>query len=94
MNLLCIIFDEVDRYIRKYDRTKYLRLFHSDEKNEDIFDRVRYSLMLKSNIFDNYPYKYMTIKNNSDEDLRLEKTLNVHNVIILIKYVFNKIFYP
>ena len=93
MNLLCIIFDKVDRYIRKYDRTKYLRLFHSDEKNKEIFNRVRYSLMLKSNIFDDYPYKYMKIKNNSDEDLRLEKALNMHNVIILIKYVFNKNFY-
>ena len=26
------VFDKLDRYIRKYDSTKYLTLFHSDEK--------------------------------------------------------------
>ena len=32
------IFDKADGYIRKYDTTKYLVLFHSDEKYERIFD--------------------------------------------------------
>ena len=44
-----IIFDIVDEYIRKYDETKYLALFHSDEQHERIFDRIRYLIMLKSN---------------------------------------------
>ena len=34
---LRIIFDEVNGHIRKYDSTKYLGLFHSDEKYERIF---------------------------------------------------------
>ena len=29
---LRIIFDKVDGYFRKYDMTKYRRLFHPDEK--------------------------------------------------------------
>ena len=37
---LHIIFDKVDEYIGKYDRTKYLELFHSDEKNERMLDRI------------------------------------------------------
>ena len=34
-------FYKVDGYIRKYDQTKYLSLFHSGEKHETIFERTR-----------------------------------------------------
>lgn len=34
---LRIIFDKVGGYIRLYDRTKYLALFHSNQKCEKIF---------------------------------------------------------
>ena len=46
-----IIFDKVDGCMRKYDSTKYLALFHSAEKYERNFDRIRYLIMLKSNIY-------------------------------------------
>ena len=35
---LCIIYDKVYKYIRKYDRTKYLALFPSDEKYKMLID--------------------------------------------------------
>ena len=44
---LHIIFDKVDGYIGKYGRTKYLGLFHSDEKYEKIFDRISYCYIKK-----------------------------------------------
>ena len=31
----------------------------------------------------------MKIKINSDDDLALEKTLNLHNIVICIKFAFN-----
>ena len=34
---LHIIFDRVDGYIRKQDKTEYLALFHSDEKYDIVF---------------------------------------------------------
>ena len=34
----------------------------------------------------------MKIRINSDDDLPLEKTLNVHNVVILITVVLNKVY--
>ena len=74
---LHIIFDKVDGYIKKYDRTKYLALFHSDEKYERIFDRIKYLFIL-----------YIRI--NSGNDLPLEKMLNMHDVVILIKSIFYK----
>ena len=88
---LHIIFEKVDGYIRKYDGTKYLALFHSDESYERIFDKIRYPVMLKSNISDVSSHKFMKIQINSDDDLPLEKTLNIHNVAILFKSLFNKI---
>lgn len=39
VKLLCSIFDEVDEYIRKYG-TKYLVLFHSDEKYECKYTKI------------------------------------------------------
>ena len=46
--------------------------------------------MLKSNISDFYSHKYTKIRIDLNDNLPVEKTLNVHNVVILIKSVFNK----
>ena len=46
------------KYITKYG-TKYLALPHSNRKYERIFNRFRYFIMLKNNITDIYPIKYM-----------------------------------
>ena len=47
--------------------------------------------MLKSNISDVCYHKYMKIKINSAEDyLPLEKTINLHIVVKIIKSAFNK----
>ena len=37
-----------------------------------------------------FSYNYTKIKIDSDDDLPLEKTLNLQNVVILIKSVLNK----
>ena len=47
--------------------------------------------MLQSNISDVYSLKYTKIKINPDDDLSLENSLNMQNVLILIKSVFIKI---
>ena len=82
-------FDKVDECIRKYDGTKYLTLFHSHEKYERLFDRIRYLIMFKSNIWGVNSHKYMEIKINSGDILPLEKGLNMPNVVLL-KSVINK----
>ena len=87
---LHIIFDKVDSSLGKYDETKYLALFHSDEKYEIISDRIRYLMMLESNILGVYSHKFTKIKINSVDDLPLENTLNMCNAVILVMSVFNK----
>ena len=88
---LRIIFEKVDGYVRKYDTTKFLGLFHSNEKYETIFEKIRYLVLLKKNVSDVYPHKYLKIKIDSDDGVLLEKTWNIYNVVIIpVKSVFNK----
>ena len=72
VKLLYIIFEKVDGYIRKFDGTKYLAFFHSNEKYKRIFAKLRYLIMLKNNISDVYYHKYAKIKFNSDDDLNIK----------------------
>ena len=60
-------------YIRKYNRIRYLALFHSYKKHERNFDIIRYLIMLKSNISDVYSNKYakIKIKNTLNNTIRL-----------------------
>ena len=65
-------------------------MFPSDENYEKIFDKIRYPIIPQNNIPDIYSHKYMKIKTDLDDDLTLEKTLNVDNLVIIVKSVFNK----
>lgn len=55
----------------------------------DFFIEQEILLCLKSNSSDNCSHKYTKIDINSDDDLRLGKTLKMHNVVTLIRSVFN-----
>ena len=79
------IFDEVDGYIRNNDRAKYLELFLSNQKFERMFGRIRYLIMLISDISYVYLYKY-----ESDDDIPLVKIINMHDEVILINSAFDK----
>ena len=48
---LRIIFKKVEECIRICHRTKYLELFHSNDKYERMFDRIRYHIMSKNQYF-------------------------------------------
>ena len=86
---LRIMFDKVNEFIRDYDRTKYFVLFGL-KKHDAIYDKIRYLAELKIGIAYVFSYNYAKVKINSDDDLPLEETLNLHNAIILTKSVFNK----
>ena len=59
-------------------------------KYDAIFDRIRLLIRFKSSIKYVDSHNYAKIKIDSDDDLPLKKTLTMHNVVILIKSVFNK----
>ena len=85
---LCIIFDTLDGYIKKYDKARNLVLFHS-EKSHRICDKNKYLIRLKSNISAVYSHN-TTSKIHSDDNLSPEKIENMHNVVIFIKSIFSE----
>ena len=84
---LHIGFDTVERFIRLYDETGYLVLLGS-KKVGAIYSRIRYLISQKSGITYFISNNYTKIK--VDSFLTILTILNFHNVIILIKSVFNK----
>ena len=79
-------FDKIDGFIRFYDGTRYLALFGS-EKYDSIFNRIRCLIIVKIGITYIISHNYATIKVDSYDSLPLEKTMTLHNVIILVKSV-------
>ena len=86
---LCIRSNKIDGFIRVYDGTRYLTLFHS-EKYDYIYNRIRYLISLKSSITYFLSHYYAKINVDSYTSLPIEKTLTLHYVWILIKSVHNK----
>ena len=62
----------------------YLVLFRP-EKYDAFYKRIRHLISKKSGITYVISHNYARIKINSYDSLSLEKTLTLHNVIILIK---------
>ena len=87
--LLRISFDKVDGFISVYDGTRCSPLFGS-EKYDFIYIRIRYFLRVRSGIAYVISHNYAKVKVNSYNSLPLEKQLTSHNVIILVKLVFNE----
>ena len=79
----------VDEFSRVYDWTRYLVLFRC-EKYHSIFNIIRYLIRVKSSIAYVISYNYAKIEVDLYDSLPLGKTLTFHDVIILIKAVFNK----
>ena len=82
-------FDEIDGFIRVYDGTRYLVLFGSG-KYDSIYNRITYLISVKSGITYIISHNYAKVKVDSYDSVPLEKTMTIHDVIILIKSDFNK----
>ena len=72
-----ISFDAVDIYIEKRGRNQYVSLFYPNKKYERMFDGINCLISQKSNISDVYHHNYMKIGIDSDDNLPLQKTLNI-----------------
>ena len=83
-------FDKIDRLIRIEDGTRYLTLFGS-ENYDAIYNRIRYFVSLKSSITYTFSHYFAKTKVDSCDSLPIEKRLTLHNLIILINLVFDKI---
>ena len=84
-----IRFDKINGIIRIYDGTRYLTLFGT-KKYDAIYNKIRYLVSIKSGTIYTISHYFTKIKVDSYDSLPIEKTLTLHNVIILIKSVLNK----
>ena len=89
IQLVRIMFNKVNGFIRDHHGTKYLMLF-GPEKYDAIFDNIRYLIKLKSSITYVDSLNYSKVKIVSDDDFPLGKILTMRNVIILITLAFDK----
>ena len=86
---LQIRLEKIDGIIRIYDGTRYLTISRT-KKYDTIYDRSRYLISLKSTATCIFSYYFEKFKVDSHDTLPIEKTLTLHNVVILVKSILNK----
>ena len=79
----------LDEFIKTHDGIRYLVLF-GIEWYDEIYNRIRYLTNEKSGNTYGLNQNLARTKNDSYISLPIERILTFHNVIILIKSVFNK----
>ena len=82
-------FDKGNEFIRVYGGISYLVLL-GPENYDAIYNKIRYLISQESGITYIISQNLGRIKIYYYDSLPLEKTLTLHNDIILIKFVFNK----
>ena len=97
VNPLHFIFEKVDEYIEENNGSKYLT-FASIDKNKEVLTKYmelwnKIKIMIKT--IDKKPGEYgkhfIKIKFDSDDNLPLNKILNLHNLTIIVRSVFQEV---
>ena len=60
------------------------------KKYKEPWNKIRDLIRSRTNNSDNYNEKYMKMKFNSNDDSPLKKTLEHHNMILIVRSVFMK----
>ena len=96
VNHLYLIISKINGCIEGSNESKYLTLVSTDEtkdtlkKHRELWNKIRDLIKSITNISDDYDEKYMKIKCNSDDDLLLKKMVELHNMIIVVRFVFHE----
>ena len=101
-NPLYLTINKVNRYFEEINENKYLTLVPTNEskqkikKYEELWSRIRDLIRSITKNSDDYDEKYMKNKFNYDDELPLNKTIEVHVMIIIVTVVFyeNNKYYP
>ena len=93
----------MNEYFEKINENKYLALVPTNESKEEKLKRyeelrrkIKDLIRSITKNSDEYDEKYMKINFNSDEKLPLNKTIEIPNMIIVVRAVFyeNSKYYP
>ena len=102
--LYLIVFNNVitDGYFEEINKSKYLTLVPTNEtkekikKYEELWSKIRYLIRSRTKNSEDFDENYMKIKFNSDDELPLNKTIEIPVMIIVVRASFheNKKYYP
>ena len=92
----------MNEYFEEINKSKYLRLVHTNEseekikKYEELWIKIRNLIRSITKNLDDYDEKYMKIKFNLDEELPLNKTIEIPSTVIVVRAIFleNNKYYP
>ena len=102
VNPLYLIINKVNGYFEEINKSKYLTLVPTNEtkekikKYEELWSKIRDLIRSITKNSDDYDEKYMKIKFNSNDELPLNKTIELPNMTIVVRAIFledNK-YYP
>ena len=102
VNTLYHIFSKVNGYFEEINKSKNLMLVPTNKnkeiikKYEELWSKIRDLIRSITKNSDDYDEKYMKNKFDSDDDLPLSKTIETHNLAIVVRAVFheNNKYYP
>ena len=97
VNPLYLRINHASGYIEEKNGIKYLIFDSADENKQvlktyaDVWDGIKNKIKAINGVQENdYEKDYMKIKNNSDDDLPLNKPLKFHVMTIIIRSVFKE----
>ena len=96
--LYLIVFNNVitDGYFEEINKSKYLTLVPTNEtkekikKYEELWSKIRYLIRSRTKNSEDYDENYMKIKFNSDDELPLNKTIEIPIMIIVVRDSFHE----
>ena len=99
VNSLYFIFSKMNEHFEETNKSKYLPLVPTNKskekikKYEQLWIKTRDLIRSITKILDDYDEKYMKIKFRSDEELPLNKMVEILSIIKVVRAVFRKIAY-
>ena len=94
VNLLYFIFCNVNGYFEEFNANKYLVLVPTNESKkiikeyEELWSKIRDLIRSINKKWDNYDKDYMKIKHDLDDDLCLNKMIDIYIATIIVCAIF------
>ena len=91
-----LVINKVNGNIEESNKNKYLNMVPANESSNaltkygELWDKIINPTRSTSSNSNNYDKKYMKNKLNSDHGLTLRKTLELYNIIIVVRYCFHE----
>ena len=93
---LYLIFSKVNGYFGEINGNKYWTLVPTNESKEkikeyeELWNKIRDLITLITKNSDDYDENYIKLKFNLDDELPLNKTIEIPSMIIVVKAVFHE----